>query len=57
LIVGIRRADGSFQPQPPAETLLREGDVLMAIGTPRTLARLEALFDPERPAVAQRSSS
>jgi voltage-gated potassium channel len=56
-IVAIRRADGSFHPQPPAETLLREGDVLMAIGTPRTLARLEALFDPERPAVAQRSAS
>jgi voltage-gated potassium channel len=59
-IVAIRRADGSFQPQPPAETLLREGDVLMAIGTPRTLARLEALFDPERPAApaeVQRSAS
>jgi hypothetical protein len=36
---------------------LREGDVVMAIGTPRTLSRLEALFDPERPALAQRSAS
>jgi voltage-gated potassium channel len=43
-IVGLRRADGSFQPQPAAETVLGEGDVVMAIGTPRTLERLEALF-------------
>jgi voltage-gated potassium channel len=43
-IVGVRHADGSFQPQPAAETLLRAGDVVMAIGTPRTLERLERLF-------------
>jgi voltage-gated potassium channel len=46
-IVAIRRADGSFQPQPPAETVLRDGDVVMAIGTPRTLRRLESLFDSD----------
>jgi voltage-gated potassium channel len=49
-IVAIRRADGAFEPQPPTETVLRGGDVVMAIGTPRTLARLEALFASERPA-------
>jgi voltage-gated potassium channel len=43
-IVGLRRADGSFQPQPAADTVLAEGDVVMAIGTPRTLERLEELF-------------
>jgi voltage-gated potassium channel len=43
-IVGVRHKDGSFQPQPAAETALSEGDVVMAIGTPRTLERLEALF-------------
>src|SRR4051794_22388528 len=43
-IVGIRHADGSFRPQPAADTVLREGDVVMAIGTPRTLERLEGLF-------------
>jgi voltage-gated potassium channel len=43
-IVGVRHADGSFQPQPAAETVLREGDVVMAIGTARTLERLEGLF-------------
>src|SRR4051812_6204033 len=43
-IVGVRSADGSFRPQPSADTLLAEGDVVMAIGTPRTLERLEELF-------------
>ena len=43
-IVGLRHADGSFRPQPPAETRLAEGDVVMAIGTARTLERLEELF-------------
>jgi voltage-gated potassium channel len=43
-IVGLRRADGSFQPQPAADTVLEAGDVVMALGTPRTLDRLEALF-------------
>jgi voltage-gated potassium channel len=43
-IVGIRHADGSFRPQPAADALLAAGDVVMAIGTPRTLERLEELF-------------
>jgi voltage-gated potassium channel len=43
-IVGIRRADGSFQAQPPTETVLESGDVLMALGTARTMERLESLF-------------
>ena len=43
-IVGLRHADGTFRPQPGPETVLGEGDVVMAIGTPRTLERLEALF-------------
>jgi voltage-gated potassium channel len=47
LIVAVRRADGSFHPQPAAETVLREGDVVVAIGTPKTLSRLERLFDAD----------
>jgi voltage-gated potassium channel len=43
-IVGIRHADGSFAPQPDADAVLHEGDVVMAIGTARTLERLEELF-------------
>jgi voltage-gated potassium channel len=49
-IVGVRHADGSFQPMPAAETTLGPGDVVMALGTPNTLDRLEALFDTDRPA-------
>ena len=43
-VVGLRRAGGEFQPQPGSETVLRPGDVIMAMGTPRTMDRLEALF-------------
>jgi voltage-gated potassium channel len=48
IIVGVRSADGSFHPQPAAETVLRAGDVVMAMGTLRTVQRLEALFAPSR---------
>ena len=43
MIVGLRRGL-DFQPQPPAETPLLSGDVLVAMGTPETLARLEDLL-------------
>ncbi len=43
-VIGVRHGDGSFRPQPGPETVLVEGDVVMAIGTPRTLERLEELF-------------
>jgi K+/H+ antiporter YhaU regulatory subunit KhtT len=42
--VGLRR-DTVFQPQPPAETVLEPGDIVTAMGTSRTLARLEGLFE------------
>ncbi|MDX6691021.1 MAG: voltage-gated potassium channel [Solirubrobacteraceae bacterium] len=45
-IVGVRHADGSFLPVPAADTPLGIGDVVMALGTPNTLDRLEALFLP-----------
>jgi voltage-gated potassium channel len=48
VIVALRTADGKFQAQPPSETVLREGDVIMAMGTGRTMDRLEQLFDPAR---------
>jgi voltage-gated potassium channel len=43
MIVGLRR-QSDFQPQPPAETMLLPGDVIVAMGTPGTLERLEDLF-------------
>ena len=48
-IVGRRHADGSFHPMPAAETKLCPGDLIMALGTPKTLDRLEALFVTARP--------
>jgi voltage-gated potassium channel len=46
IIVGVRDASGQFQPQPPVETILHAGDVVMAMGTERTMERLEELFAP-----------
>ena len=51
-IVGLRHADGTFTPQPSGEQQLAPGDVLMAIGTPRTLVRLESLFRADGAAAA-----
>lgn len=52
IIVGVRDSSGQFTPQPAAETVLHEGDVVMAMGTARTMDRLEGLFDPNRRAPA-----
>jgi voltage-gated potassium channel len=46
IIVGVRDASGQFQPQPPVETRLHAGDVVTAMGTERTMERLEDLFAP-----------
>ncbi len=46
MIVGLRR-DSVFQPQPPADVLLAPGDVVMAMGTPTALERLEELFETD----------
>ncbi|HYM54421.1 MAG TPA: TrkA family potassium uptake protein, partial [Solirubrobacteraceae bacterium] len=43
MIVGLRRGP-DFHPQPPAETTLRPGDVIVAMGTPTALERLEGLL-------------
>jgi voltage-gated potassium channel len=48
VIVALRKADGSLEPQPPAEAVLEPGDKFMALGSPRTLERLERLFQPDR---------
>jgi voltage-gated potassium channel len=46
LVVGIRKPDGRLEPSPPADAVLRAGERLVALGTPRTLERLEHLFQP-----------
>jgi voltage-gated potassium channel len=44
MIVGLRRGD-EFQPQPPAETALLPGDIIVAMGTPPALERLEGILE------------
>lgn len=46
VIVALRRADGGVQPQPQQDAVLRVGDVLVAMGESRTLARLERMLAP-----------
>jgi voltage-gated potassium channel len=47
IIVAVRQSDGNFVAQPPEDTRLDDGDVLVAMGTERTMNRLEALFEPD----------
>jgi voltage-gated potassium channel len=53
-IAALIRPDGNFVAQPPTETMLAEGDVLVAMGTERTMSRLEALFEPDGAGVQRR---
>ena len=46
MIVALRGSDGTVQPQPPADTVLRDGDVLVAMGETGALERLEGLMAP-----------
>jgi voltage-gated potassium channel len=43
IIVGLRRQE-EFHPQPAADMVLAPGDIISAMGTPTTLARLEDLL-------------
>ncbi len=45
-IAALRNADGKVHPQPPSDTVLRAGDVLVAMGTVDALKKLEAMFVP-----------
>jgi voltage-gated potassium channel len=51
VVAALRRSDGRVHPQPSSETVLQDGDVLVAMGTVEALKRLESLFVP-RPARA-----
>ena len=46
VIVALRRPDGTVQVQPSGDTILAPGDVIVAMGTLRTITRLERLFEP-----------
>jgi voltage-gated potassium channel len=48
-IAAVRSGDGRVHPQPPSDTVLRAGDVLIAMGTREALKKLELMFAPTRP--------
>jgi voltage-gated potassium channel len=46
LIVALRRTNGRLEPQPEPHTVINSGDMLVAIGTPDAIERLESVFQP-----------
>jgi voltage-gated potassium channel len=46
VIVAVRRLDGRLEPQPAPHAVLNAGDMLVALGTPAALERLEGIFQP-----------
>jgi voltage-gated potassium channel len=47
-VVQINRRDGDVHTDPPADTILREGDGVVVIGRPSRAETLAALFAPRR---------
>jgi voltage-gated potassium channel len=45
-IVALRRVDGTLELRPSKETLLEVGDVIVGIGSPDEIGRLERMFAP-----------
>jgi voltage-gated potassium channel len=48
VIVAIRHAQGQLETQPPAQTVLEVGDMIIALGPPAAVERLDRLFRPPR---------
>jgi voltage-gated potassium channel len=46
LVVALRRADGSFDTTPEPDTPIQVGDVLIGVGSPDEILKLEDLFGP-----------
>jgi voltage-gated potassium channel len=46
VIVAVRRVDGRLEPQPEPQSRIEAGDMLVAIGPPPALERLETVFQP-----------
>ena len=46
VIVAVRHTDGRLEPQPAAGSVIESGDMLVAIGRPGALERLETVFQP-----------
>jgi voltage-gated potassium channel len=48
VVVAIRHPDGRLETQPPAQTTLDVGDMVIAMGPPSAVERLDRLFQPPR---------
>jgi voltage-gated potassium channel len=46
VVVALRRQEGQLEGQPSPESVIEAGDILVAIGTPEALERLESVFEP-----------
>ena len=46
VIVAVRHTDGRLEPQPEPAAVIAAGDMLVAIGSPEALERLEGWFQP-----------
>jgi voltage-gated potassium channel len=47
VIVALRRLGGQLEAQPAPQTVIGAGDMLVALGQPEALERLEGIFQPE----------
>ena len=48
MIVAIRHRRGQFETQPPADTVLQVGDMIIAMGPPAAVQQLDRKFQPPR---------
>ncbi|MGA2013300.1 MAG: NAD-binding protein [Solirubrobacteraceae bacterium] len=46
VIVAVRRTDGRLEPQPAPDTTIERGDMIVALGRPAALDRLETILQP-----------
>jgi voltage-gated potassium channel len=46
VIVAVRRTDGLLEPQPAPDSVIKTGDMIVAIGRPEALEHLERVFQP-----------
>jgi voltage-gated potassium channel len=52
IIIGVRKRDGTFNTTPEPDATLDPGDVLIGVGTPDEIRKLEEMFTPQE-AVAE----
>jgi voltage-gated potassium channel len=46
VIVAVRHPDGRLEPEPAPDAVINAGDMVVALGTPEALERLEGIFQP-----------